>query len=228
MKPDSIFLVRHGESVGNVDKTIYHTIPDWKIPLTPKGTGQARQAGSDLGCLIRELYSSRKFYLSDFKGKRELANIYTSPWYRARQTTAELVKGIGIPDKNVKEDPRLREQEWGNYQETHIQKKIKEERQKYGSFFYRMPNGESGANVYDRVTTFIDTLHRDFEDENFPYYTVISTHGLTIKAFLTRWFHWSVELFDSLETPDNCDIIRMELNGSYRYDLITPLKKYPE
>lgn len=223
MKPDSIFLIRHGESIGNVDKTTYHDTPDWKIPLTQKGIEQARQAGCDLGCLMRELSRSRKYYLSDFNGKRKFANIYTSPWYRARQTTAELIKGIGIPEEDVKEDPRLREQEWGNYQEAHIQKKIKEERHKYGSFFYRMPNGESGANVYDRVTTFIDTLHRDFEDKNFPYYTVISTHGLTMKAFLTRWFHWSAEKFDSIDTPDNCAIIRMDLNESYRYDLVTSL-----
>lgn len=32
--PKRIILLRHGESLGNVDDTAYSTIPDWKIPLT--------------------------------------------------------------------------------------------------------------------------------------------------------------------------------------------------
>ena len=32
--PKRIILVRHGESLGNVDESAYCSISDWKIPLT--------------------------------------------------------------------------------------------------------------------------------------------------------------------------------------------------
>ena len=31
---------------------------------------------------------------------------------------------------------------------------------------------------------------------------VIVTHGLTMRLFCMRWFHWSVEYFESLENPE--------------------------
>jgi broad specificity phosphatase PhoE len=222
MKPLSIFLIRHGESVGNVDKTIYKTIPDWKIPLTEKGILQAKEAGQKLALLIKqdsELYGNNLF------------TFYISPWYRARQTSLNLRETLEtIHPKAIsitKEDPRLREQEWGNFQEDHIAKKIQDERRRFGTFFYRMPDGESGADVYDRITTFIDTMHRDFEKKESSANIIIISHGLAIKAFLTRWFHWSAEDFDQYDTPDNCKIIQMDLQENYRYKLMTELKLYP-
>jgi len=39
-------------------------------------------------------------------------------------------------------------------------------RQLYGRFFYRFPNGESAADVYDRITGNIDT-HVFFRNQSF-------------------------------------------------------------
>lgn len=47
MKPDKIFLVRHGESQGNINKKLYRTVPDWKIELTEKGKEQALKAAKN-------------------------------------------------------------------------------------------------------------------------------------------------------------------------------------
>ncbi|CAN0109016.1 unnamed protein product, partial [Heterosigma akashiwo] len=44
-RPTKILLVRHGESRGNRDETAYAHCPDWKIPLTRRGWGDARLAG---------------------------------------------------------------------------------------------------------------------------------------------------------------------------------------
>jgi len=204
MRPLRIYLIRHGESDGNVDNTIYKHTPDWKINLTERGRQQADYAGKQLQSEI----------------DKKSAIIYTSPWYRAKQT-AEIAN-IHLRCR-LFEDPRIREQEWGNYQEEEFKRKIDRERHEYGSFFYRMPYGESGADVYDRVTTFIDTLFRDFEKDNYPKTTLLFTHGLTIKVFLMRWFHWSVDEFESYKTPNNCDIIRMDLQEDNKYKLVTPL-----
>lgn len=58
--------------------------------------------------------------------------------------------------------------------------------------------GESGADVYDRVTIFEDHLVRDIDSGRFgeEVNLVLITHGLTLRVFLSRWFHWTVEEFD--------------------------------
>jgi broad specificity phosphatase PhoE len=47
---------------------------------------------------------------------------------------------------------QLREQDWGNFQAPGQQTRNYEERLKYGRFFFRFPEGESAADVYDRMT----------------------------------------------------------------------------
>ena len=87
------------------------------------------------------------------------------------------------------------------------------ERQRFGRFFYRFPNGgESGADVYDRMTIFEDHLVRDIETGRFPENcsVVIVTHGLTLRLFLMRWFHWSVEDLESVFNPPHCVPIILE------------------
>jgi len=42
----------------------------------------------------------------------------------------------------VREDPRIREQEWGNFQDPLKMKSVMNERRKVGSFYYRFPTGE--------------------------------------------------------------------------------------
>jgi len=51
----------------------------------------------------------------------------------------------------VSTEPRLREQDFGNFQDSERMEKIYGERQKFGRFFYRFPDGEAGTDVYDRV-----------------------------------------------------------------------------
>lgn len=50
----------------------------------------------------------------------------------------------------MQEEVQLREQDFGNFQDAALKAAEKSERLKYGRFFYRFPNGESGADVYDR------------------------------------------------------------------------------
>jgi broad specificity phosphatase PhoE len=198
MKPINIILIRHGESHGNVDNSIYKTIPDWKIELTAKGKKQAKEAAKN----ILKIDDSQSY------------QFYVSPWIRTRQTASIIIDELKkqskvFPQISYQEDPRLREQEWGNYQEDHLVSKIEKERKNHSKFFYRIPYGESGADVYDRISTFLETMHRDFEKKDFPDNVVIVSHGLTILTFLMRWLHWSPEEFDNLKTPQNCQVIRL-------------------
>lgn len=59
----------------------------------------------------------------------------------------------------MREECRVREQDFGNFQEEQRMKAIKETRERFGRFFYRFPEGESAADVYDRVSSKIFLLH---------------------------------------------------------------------
>lgn len=48
------------------------------------------------------------------------------------------------------------------YQDPDRMPEIMRERRQIGPFYYRFPDGESGADVYDRVDNFVEHLHRMF------------------------------------------------------------------
>lgn len=64
----------------------------------------------------------------------------------------------------------------------------KTERLRFGRFWYRFPHGESGADVYDRMTIFEDHMIRDINAGRFSNNTslVLVTHGLALRIFLMR------------------------------------------
>ena len=95
----------------------------------------------------------------------------------------------------------------------------KAERAAYSRFFYRFPNGESGADVYDRITVFEDHLLRDMDAGRFGRddAVVIVTHGLTLRVFLARWLHWTVHDYARMRNPGNCVPLALE-----RRDARTP------
>lgn len=209
MKPRRIILVRHGESEGNLDNSKYETTPDYALKLTQKGISQAVQAGKD----IKSMLGDESIY------------VYLSPFFRTRETYKHIHASISDNVTKAIEDPRIREQDWGHLRHPDDNKGIIKERDDFSTFYFRIPDGESGADVFDRVTTFLDTLHRDFEKLNYPENVLIVSHGMTIRLFLMRWFHWSVEEFESLHNPKNCQIIIMEKQIDNHYRLISELAR---
>jgi broad specificity phosphatase PhoE len=170
--------------------------------LTKRGREQALGAGWEI--------------LQMTRGEKIWA--YVSPFARARQTFDKITEVLRHDIVTVTEDPRIREQEWGHLRHPNESERISRERDDYSTFYYRLPDGESGADVFDRVSTFLETLHRDFRKSSYPENALIISHGLTFRIFLMRWFHWSVEEFESLQNPRNGQIAVMNLqtNGKYR------------
>lgn len=52
LRPARIILIRHGESMGNLDEGAYVDTPDWQIQLSDKGVQQARTCGKELKELV--------------------------------------------------------------------------------------------------------------------------------------------------------------------------------
>ncbi len=204
MKPRLIYLIRHGESEANAAKKLGLSIdkPDYACYLTDLGKQQAEDAAKQLKLSIQE------------------AAFYTSPFWRARQTSEILEKHIKCVRRY--EDPRLREQEFGTRIKCNIDH---DERDSFGYFYYRVNSGESCADVYYRVSDFLGTLWRDFEKPDFPENVIIVCHGLSMRVFLMRFFHLTVEEFEILSNPPNCGVYKIELvNGKY---VMPEVGKYP-
>lgn len=223
MKPKKIFLIRHGESIGNIDRKIYQEIPDHKVELTERGKVQAFLAVKPIS---RKLHGPTLFE-NWFKGDSPNIGIYTSPYLRARQTTHAIVKSFEkVNISFIKEDPRLIEQQWGNRQAYSDMSVIEKERLTYGSFFYRFLNGESGVDVWQRMDMFLGTLYRDFEKHDFPDNILIVTHGFALRVLLMRWLHYTVEEFEEMKNPKNCGITELMLAENDKYKLREPFQKH--
>lgn len=205
--PRQIILVRHGQSAANVDQTIYNRIPDYRIPLTGLGVQQARAAGARVR---RQLDGQR-------------VRVYVSPYLRAHQTLEAMKLGDLV--ESTMEEPRLREQDWANFQNPAEIADQKELRNAYGHFFYRFREGESGSDVYDRVSSFMETLFRQWARPGYAPNALFVTHGLTMRLFCMRWFHWSVEYFESLNNPENAETRTLIKDGD-RYTLDTPFARW--
>lgn len=185
-------LVRHGLSQANTGEADPLVLGDFRIPLSAIGIGQARAAGAKIG---PEFLSS--------------ALIYTSPYLRARQTLHGLLEGAGLPlepDKmpKVYEDPRLREVDHG-YVDVQSQQEMRE---RHGWFYYRYSGGESPADCYDRTSGFLEGMMRQVTRKGCKSVLLV-THGLTLRCFVMRFLHLSVEEFERIHNPANCDIITL-------------------
>ncbi|MET8636410.1 histidine phosphatase family protein [Streptomyces sp. NPDC004096] len=209
-RPRRIVLVRHGESVGNADDTVYEREPDHALQLTEKGWRQAEATGKRL----RDLFGG------------EHVSVYVSPYRRTHETLHAFRLD---PDRvRVREEPRLREQDWGNWQDRNDVMVQKAYRDAYGHFFYRFAQGESGADVYDRVGGFLESLFRSFEDPDHPPNVLLVTHGLAMRLFCMRWFHWTVAEFEALSNPGNGETRMLLLGEDGKYRLDRPFERWRE
>ncbi|RDX69319.1 Phosphoglycerate mutase-like protein AT74, partial [Mucuna pruriens] len=207
-RPRRIILVRHGESEGNVDESVYTRIPDPKISLTDKGRAQAEECG----------YRIKKMIQKDADQHWQVY-FYVSPYRRTLQTLQSLARPFQRSTiAGFREEPRIREQDFGNFQNREKMRVEKELRKLYGRFFYRFPDGESAADVYDRITGFRETLRTDINIGRYQppgkkkteMNLIIVSHGLTLRVFLMRWYKWTVQQFEGLNNMGNGDMLVME------------------
>ena len=104
-----------------------------------------------------------------------------------------------------------------------------QERADYGHFFYRIPNGESAADAYDRISGFNESLWRSFGESDFASVCVLVTHGLMTRVFLMKWYHFSVEYFEDLRNMNHCEFVVMKLNeGNGKFILQNQLRTWSE
>ena len=200
-----ILLVRHGESLGNVDPMIHATTADHAVPLSDRGKEQAREAGARIAT-----------YLETQEGvERPHVRLWVSPYHRTRQTAdgvMETAKGW-ITDRV--EHILLCEQQFGLFDgvpEEELAERFPREFGYFdmqcrfgGKFWARMPQGESRFDVAKRIHQAFGTFHRDAVEHGVQNIVVIC-HGVTLRAFVMMWCHLSPEWFEAETNPNNCAI----------------------
>src|SRR5262245_21793496 len=143
--PELLYLVRHGQSQGNVARDAAHEaglleididVRDVDVPLSDLGHRQAEAAGR---------------WFASLPDDQRPEVILSSPYVRARQTAEAICSAgalAGGPAKSII-DERLREREFGVFDRlttAGIRQKYPEEaahRTMLGKFYHRAPGGES-------------------------------------------------------------------------------------
>jgi 2,3-bisphosphoglycerate-dependent phosphoglycerate mutase len=155
--PSSLWLVRHGQSAGNVAldaaeaaglPTIEIAGRDVDVPLSELGERQASALGG---------------WFAEMPVERQPNVVLSSPYVRALQTTERIVAAID-PRPELLVDERLREKEFGSLNRltrAGIVAKFPQEtelRRHLGKFYYRPPGGESWCDVILRLRSAIDQI----------------------------------------------------------------------
>lgn len=190
MIPNAIYLVRHGESVAGVDESIHESVPDHLIPLTPRGERQSEVTGAWLASTALPPVW-----------------VWCSTSLRSVQTLEGLQRG-GLQVETVRHTPLLREQELtGALDAPDISEQAARLREVIGKFHLRMPGGESRADVFLRVTVWMDELWRAFRDEGKPMGSVVVvTHGVSLLMIRGRWMHWDLTRLQTEGKPANAGV----------------------
>ena len=164
--PERLYLVRHGQSQGNVARDAAHEaglleididVRDVDVPLSRFGVRQAEAAGRWFAALPAD--ERPEFILC-------------SPYLRAKQT-AEIICDMGALSGGRSQtiiDERLREREFGVFDRLTtigIRQKFPEEaahRSRLGKFYHRPPGGESWADVILRLRSMMNTINLHYCD----------------------------------------------------------------
>lgn len=216
------------------DKNIvFYTSPYKRTRQTLKGILDVFNEYNELNCGVH--VCDDEAYEPCGKNKLALWNPPKSPSgvYENNKTTQSQLKerdtAKNFIQYRVKDDPRIREQDFGNFQEVSSMQDVMKKRSTYGHFFFRFLEGESAADVYDRVASFQETLFRYFERTNKKPrdVVVLVTHGIYSRVFLMKWFRWTYEEFESFTNVPNGSMIVMEFDEKIdRYVLRTDLPKW--
>ncbi|MCO6405519.1 histidine phosphatase family protein [Aurantimonas endophytica] len=161
--PSHLWIVRHGESLGNVardaamasDMTridIAHR--DIDVPLSDLGSEQSRSVG---------------LWFAALPEIERPEVVLSSPYRRALETASAIVEEADLERACLSTDERLREKEFGildRLTSMGIKSEHPEQaefRQLLGKFYHRPPGGESWCDVILRLRSVLDTVSLHYE-----------------------------------------------------------------
>lgn len=179
--PHTLWLVRHGQSAGNVARDAAHAAKarrielvarDADVPLSPLGQAQSKALGQ---------------WFAGHAPEERPDVVLASPYVRARQTANLICDAGGTAPRTpaVIVDERLREKEFGILDGLTAlgiaaeQPAQAEFRRLLGKFYHRPPGGESWADVILRLRSALDTLSLHYAGRR----VLVVTHQVVVLCF---------------------------------------------
>ncbi|MFS0865890.1 histidine phosphatase family protein [Microbacterium sp. 179-B 1A2 NHS] len=206
----TLWLVRHGESVGNVAATEaeYSGLEELRLeyrdadtPLSSTGEEQARALGA---WMERHL--------------PEIGAVWVSPYVRARQTLATAREAAGVDGAAAVIDERLRDRELGvldRLTHTGVASRYPDEaarRRRLGKYYHRPPGGESWADVALRLRSFLRDAAAFPTDQG-----LIVAHDAVVMLMLSLLLPLAEEellAFAADHTVLNASVTRLDHDGT--------------
>jgi len=232
--PERLWIVRHGESAGNVARDAAHAAGlgridiahrDVDVPLSALGEEQSRVLGR---------------WFAGLPEPDRPNVVLTSPYLRAR-STAELIRAEGGTRQNQRfiVDERLREKEFGildRLTRTGIEQLHPDQaefRQLLGKFYHRPPGGESWCDVILRLRSALDTIslhHSGCRVLIVGHQVVV----LCIRYLLENLTEEEILAIDAAADVPNCSVAEYEFDAAagkfgelkcLRYNFVVPLQE---
>ena len=231
--PVRLWIVRHGESSGNVARDAAHAagladiaidLRDVDVPLSKLGVRQAEALGR---------------WFADLPVEERPTVVLSSPYLRAQQTAEILIRMTESENRILKisHDERLREKEFGildRLTRTGIEQRYPEEaarRALIGKFYYRPPAGESWADVVLRLRSVLDSVNLHYAGER----VLIVAHQvvvLCLRYLLETMDEKTILSIDEEGDVANCSITEFapgiggeESMRLVRYNFVAPLER---
>ena len=157
--PAHLWIVRHGESAGNVARDAANAAGHFVIEIAE------RDVDVPLSALGEEQSVALGRWFAALPDDERPTTVLVSPYLRARQTAALIREAGGLhPDAREIVDERLREKEFGildrltrlGIEQRHPEQA--EARARVGKFYHRPPGGESWCDVILRLRSVLDTI----------------------------------------------------------------------
>jgi broad specificity phosphatase PhoE len=214
--PERLWIVRHGESAGNVARDAAdaagHAVidiaeRDVDVPLSPLGHEQAAALGR---------------WFAAIPGGERPTTVFTSPYLRARETARYVA-----PDTPTIVDERLREKEFGvldRLTRVGITQRYPEQaelRARVGKFYHRPPGGESWTDVILRLRSAADTISLHYSEPGSR--VLIVAHQVIVLCFrylLEDMDEQTILSIDAEGDVANCGVTEYASTGD-RLELVT-------
>ena len=165
--PQTLWVVRHGQSAGNVARDAAEAAGLQVIDIAH------RDIDTPLSELGREQSTALGLWFGKMPANRRPQVILCSPYVRAKETARlvlEAAKWPGDPMR-IRTDERLREKEFGILDRLTVhgirQKfpELGEQRSHVGKFYFRPPGGESWCDVILRLRSLLEMISREHEGD---------------------------------------------------------------
>lgn len=215
--PDSLFIVRHGESAGNVARdaamaarraVIGLTIRDVDVPLSQLGEQQATALGH---------------WFAQLPDDKKPTVVITSPYVRALQTT-EIIRRLGdfnyaSSGASLVVDERFREKEFGildGLTRYGIAERLPEQaefRRFLGKFYHRPPGGESWCDVILRLRSAFEMMCREYAGQR----VLVVCHSVVVlcmRYIIEQLTEEEILAIDSANEIANCSVTSYDVDPS--------------